>query len=368
MDLYIYNSSLACEGIVDEFKSLIWHRKYFQSGEFTLVAGATQNNINLIKKYNYILKENGKEIGYITSLEIITNLEQGTIITASGNFLSGILSQRSILTNEQTLSEIIISNAINATDSKRNIAGLTLAENFPVITFENIAKGKNLGKMIEALARRDNFGYRIMFNSNNTGLEFSIFYGIDRSVEQSENPHVIFSKEYDNLISNTYVNSDVGMVNTVYGACKLPAGIEPCTPPTYSIGTDNAGLSRYETYIETEAVTYDETVTISSGVTITKTYLDYYKTLANMKANCENAVVLMQENFEGEVSFESGYKTLYDLGDVVTVFNREWGISTSQRITEILETYDNEKNTVTPTFGTPERTIMDILKEGKWDK
>ena len=365
MDLLIYNSSLACEGVVDEFKSLIWHRKYFQSGEFTLVAGATQNNINLIQKYNYILKENSKEVGYITSLEITNNLEQGTIITASGNFLSGIISQRSILTNEQTLSEIITSSAINATDNKRNIVGLTLADDFPTIAFENSVKGKNLGEMIEALARRDNFGYRIMINSTNTGFKFNVFYGINRSIEQSENPHVIFSKEYDNLVSNTYVNSDVGMINTVYGICKLPAGIEPCTPPTYSIDTDNVGLERYETCVETEAVTYDQTITVANNVTITKTYLNYNKTLANMKSDCENAIVLRQENFEGDVSFESGYKTLYDLGDVVTVFNKEWNKSTSQRITEIMETYDNQKNAVTPTFGTPERTIMDILKKVK---
>ena len=46
-----------------------------------------------------------------------------------------------------------------------------LAEN---ITFDNSVVGKNLGEVIEALARRDNFGYKIVLENKNC-YHFSLY-------------------------------------------------------------------------------------------------------------------------------------------------------------------------------------------------
>ena len=55
-------------------------------------------------------------------------------------------------------------------------------------------------------------------------------------------------------------------------------------------------------------------------------------------------------SFEGEVDSNSyKYKTDYDLGDIVTVKN-EYGITVNARITEVIETWDNEGYTCEPKF------------------
>ena len=46
----------------------------------------------------------------------------------------------------------------------------------------------------------------------NGELVFKIYEGVDKSIEQSENPRVIFSQEYENLYSCEYFNSDVGAI------------------------------------------------------------------------------------------------------------------------------------------------------------
>jgi len=345
VDITIYDKNLTPLGIVDVYESLIWTRRYFQNGSFELVAPASASNLKLLKKRNILEIENEDEVAYIDTINITQDEEKGTIIKAVGAFYSGKLSRKVILNSATNLKDLI----------ENNLRGLAITVNSDVsnITFNNSVVGKNLGEVIEALARRENFGYKIVLE--NKSLVFKIFQGIDKSIEQSENPRVIFSQEYENLHSCEYFNSDVGAINTVYARCKLPAGIEPCTPPTYDIIAEGEQL---EAYIEVDAVTYD--VTLNDE---TKTYLNYNATLANMKAEAEKLLVPIQENFEGKVAFKSNYKTDFDLGDVVTVFNDEWDTKTSQRITEVTEVYDNTENSVIPTFGIPARTILDIIKE-----
>ena len=85
-----------------------------------------------------------------------------------------------------------------------------------------------------------------------------------------------------------------------------------------------------------------------------------------MEAAAKEELVPIQENFQGTVDFKLKYRAEYDLGDIVTVKNDKWGKVINQRITEVTEVYDNTSNAITPTFGDPARTIMDILKKVKW--
>lgn len=60
-------------------------------------------------------------------------------------------------------------------------------------------------------------------------------------------------------------------------------------------------------------------------------------------------------------SFEAGIKSSsqfrytedWNLGDIVTGRQTEWGVSMDQRVTEVEEIYENDTMTVVPTLGTP---------------
>lgn len=52
---------------------------------------------------------------------------------------------------------------------------------------------------------------------------------------------------------------------------------------------------------------------------------------------------------EADINFK--YKTHYDLGDIVTVKKKKWGIVLNQRITELQEVYEYGGMYVVPTMG-----------------
>ncbi|WP_010293528.1 Gp37-like protein, partial [Clostridium senegalense] len=58
MELYILNKDLEILGILDNFISLKWVRKFYTTGEFELHCSLDNNTLNLLKKDNIIYKKN----------------------------------------------------------------------------------------------------------------------------------------------------------------------------------------------------------------------------------------------------------------------------------------------------------------------
>lgn len=56
------------------------------------------------------------------------------------------------------------------------------------------------------------------------------------------------------------------------------------------------------------------------------------------------------------------YKTDYDLGQTVKVISKAWGVSMTTRITEIVETYDANGQSVSVVFGKAELTIAQKIR------
>lgn len=356
MDLNIFNKDLELLGICDEFASLILTRRYFTSGRFQIDAPATKNNLALLRRHHLVQWDGMEEVGIITSLKISKG-EDGEAITAAGCFYEGLFSSRIVRQEDGTLAGLIRLNCVDC-EAARRLPGLSMGA-LEHIPYGGTFLGKNLGEVVEALCRANNTGVTVRMEDGT--LSCVTRRGADRSIGQEENPHVEFSEEYDNLLSSEYSVSDQGAVSTVYTKLKLPAETRYKTIPAYETGMEAAGLDRWEVLAEVDAVT--ESYSVSDGdSTLTRKRLDYDKSLANLQAGAEKALFPVTENFEGAVSFDSGYGELFGLGDVVTVFRRDWGLSISQRIYEIEEVYDFEGDRITPVFGSPLKTILDVLK------
>ena len=360
MYLYIYSPDLISLGAVDFEDTLIWIRRDTEYGSFELTAPATTHNIELLKKYNIVRKDSDLEIAYINSISITSDSDKGEIIKATGLFYCGVLKQRCVLKNTtKNLKSLIDENV-------RGLSLINVDSSAVNITYTNDFVGENLGECITALAKAQGFGFKTMLNKSTGKIDFSVYYGIDRSTGQTVNPYCIFSDNLENLSESEYTNSDIGCVNTVYARCKVPAGVEnPSDAPTYNI-TAGTGTGIFEKYVWVDAVTYDVDVVINdTEETIKKTYIAVSTSLAELTAAAKAELIEIQENFQGTVDFKLKYRTDYDIGDVVTIKNTKWQKSINQRITEVTEVYDNTSNSITPTFGNPARTILDILKKVK---
>lgn len=298
MYLIIYDSTLQLIGSVDKIKSLLWIRKNTECGTFELVAPVDDNNLSLLQKYNIIQKYNDKEIAYINSINITDN-ENGAIIKASGLFYSGVLGQRCVKTNEtKNLKSLIEENL-------RGLSLISVPESAAEITYDNDFIGENLMDCITYLAKADGFGFKTILDKANNKVIFNIYYGLDKSIHQTENPRCIFSDSFENLSESEYTDSDVGVINTVYVVCgDLPENCEvPSSIPSYST-VDGAGITMFEKYYVAEPVTF-----ISESDN--KTYLDYDATLATMKHTAAGCIAKTQNNFIGKVSIDRyKYKTV----------------------------------------------------------
>ena len=59
----------------------------------------------------------------------------------------------------------------------------------------------------------------------------------------------------------------------------------------------------------------------------------------------------------------SQYQTKWDLGDIVATIDREYGVDMDERVVEVTEAFDENGYTVSPTFGTAQKTILEKVQD-----
>lgn len=375
LDLNIYDTNLNFLGIIENYASLLWVRKYFEAGNFELVAPATEININLLKRCRLIEKPNSVEVGYISSIAIKMDVENGEFITVSGFFLTGLLARHIIYDAAQDDDLITVIDKQMGSLCKnpaRIIDNLVIDYSTPINSKFNAGqKYYNLAEYATAICKSELCGLLIKLSHDNVKpyLLLTVHYGVNRSIEQVDNPQAVFSSEFDNLLSSEYQYSEDAAANVVYGYATVEDDVEGVTPE-YLLGDGNCGFERMETAVAVSAVTYSYTVDVFQGYNgegaaiykeETHKRINQKETIDLLEAECNNNIREINENMTGKVDFAGGYKKDYELGDVVTVHNPKWDILINQRIYEITEFYENGIVSVTPIFGSPLRTIVDFL-------
>jgi len=371
LELHVFNSELELCGLAEEISSLIWKRSFFTSGSFTLTAPATAECMRLLKKHMLVEKEG--EVGVITSLNIDKD-EKSEKITASGILLTGTLNNRILLETDSSFMGLLDKNIGGAASASRRIPKLFVSRDISAPSdYHDRLLYANLGAYAEAVCRKNGIGLRATLeHSGGRRIKLEAVRGVDKSIGQSVNPRVIFSEDFDNLRGVKYQYSENGAVSTVYGYAVIPAGISYTGGELVRVeGDGNVGYDRIESSKSVRAETYNSLTQIIVG--FEDDYTPIYKdqivsgvsqqnTIASIDSAIEGTSKPPAENFSGSVRFEGGYKSQYDLGDIVTVLHNRWGMSDSIRICEVVERYENGGVTISPVFGSPLPTIMDILK------
>lgn len=338
MELYIYNSNRELAGIVESFEYLRWTRRYSQCGSFELKAIATQENTALLKEGNIIWKNDDEEAGIIEHLELSQTEQE--IITASGRFATSFLARRIVWQTEKLSGDISIcveqlinNNLINPSDAARKISGISFLSpnlNVPISTQVSY---RNLMDVITELCEVSEVGIKTAFTPATGIFTVMLYMGVESQA--------VFSKEYENLTEQIYTISVSDYANTA-----LVGGEGEGADRTFVAITSGSGEARHEIFIDAKDLRKDD-----FGV-------DYIDTLifrGQSKLN-EQAI---RYSFDTSVNPHGNlsYKTDYDLGQTVKVISKTWGVSMTTRITEIVETYDANGQSVSVVFGKAELTI-----------
>lgn len=334
MLIKVYDSALMLKGVIDDFSSLLWTRKYYEPGNFELQVPMTNTNRAILSIGNIVSHESAAEAGIIES---ITYEESPTsnYIKAAGRFLSAYMDRRlvqgvySFSGLVETAMRTILSNATAIPlVSLGTLQGYADTVDFQV-TYENLLTVE------EKLGRGAGIGFRFKPDFTNKAITFELYKGTDRSVDQTANARVFFSEQYDNLNKSLYSAND-----QLY---KTVAYVMGETTSTIEVVGSETGLACREIFVD------------ASDIQSSEMSADEYTAALQTRGAEALESAGMAESFEceTEASANFAYRTDYDLGDIVTVKKTDWGISVNLRITEIQEIYENGEARISPTFGNP---------------
>lgn len=359
MEIYVLNTNFESVAVVDEFESLIWTDRYDEAGDFELYMSMDKRLLEYLRKDYYLWNADSEHMMIIEGINIVSDVEEGNKLIVTGRSLESILDRRIIwgqkvvkgllqevihtLLNEciisPEISERAIDNFIFVESVDPKITGLTIDTQYT---------GDNLYDVIQTLCKKNNIGFKIVLNDSNQ-FEFSLYCGEDRSYEQSDNPYVIFSPDFENIINSNYLESNKVMKNVT-----LVAGEgEGAARKTKTVGS-HIGLTRRELFTDARDISSD----IGDGQTLTDA--EYYEQLEQRGTDSLSEYKEVV-SFEGEVEATRMFKYGEDffIGDIVQIAN-EYGHEGQACISEFVMSQSESGISMYPTFKT-------IQKDGEGD-
>ena len=347
MDIYILDGVNGIADIIDTFQSVIWTMQYSGMGDFELVLPGTVENVRRLQKGALLVRDEDAHgdtfanVMRIESRRLDFDVDNGWTLTISGKGLKSLLRQRVIWTQynstgnlEAGIRQVITDNAVEPSDSARGIPYLILDTAIGDTTEADFqVMGENLGDWVESICGANGFGWDIYITGGK--FVFTIYKGLDHTYDGTD--PVVFSPEYDNLLSATYEED-----GEKYANCAVVGGEGEGTSQRLAYVGSETGLDRWETYIDASSVS-------SNGEIIT---LQTYMAMLRTYGETELAKLKQSEKFSGQVEQNEMFKlgVDYDLGDLVQIDNGI--ISAQSRVTEIIYAEDENGYSLVPTFGT----------------
>lgn len=347
-------ANLTVERIIDVYSSAIWTERYYESGDFELYMPATRELIDAVnvdfnsQSAKYICRADDlTKCGIIERVTITTDAENGNYLTVSGRKLDSLIFRRVVIQQttytgspQAIIMQLLYNSFINPVDNDRKVANFeiqpaTLSSDSFIITAQY--DGANVGEEIEKLCYSYGIGYKITLDLENKKFIFSLYEGTDRTIDQNDVAPVIFSNDFNNLLSSSYTAD-----STNQKKCAVVAG-------------EGFGTSRVKVLVKSP----------SSGLGLSEIFVNAQNTSANggeltadayeaaLREEGQNALseYRVVHEAEGEVAANYGFilNQDYFLGDLVTVKN-EYGITMSPRVVEIIEADDETGYSCIPTF------------------
>ncbi|WP_051421287.1 siphovirus ReqiPepy6 Gp37-like family protein [Paenibacillus massiliensis] len=314
-------------GEIDDYESLQFTRRFFRAGEFELhIALGKQHTDKLVKDNIILIGNQPHKAGIIESRQI--TLEDGVeTLTITGPDLCGILARRITVTDsydrvrgrgETVIKHYVKNHLIEGTYPERRVPFLVLAPD--ALRGANTVRSSRfepLSDVLQDIAQWCNMGYGIKLDFATKKWVFDVYMGRNLTVNQTTLPPVIFSHEFDNIHSQQFVDSDTNYRNVGYAGGKG----EEEDRLMQTLGS-TSGFDRREVFLD-----------CSTAADIIELIQMGQRQLGELKR---------VQTLEGTV-LDTGsfrYEQDWDLGDIVTVQNRAWGLTMDSRITEVKEIYE----------------------------
>lgn len=377
----ILSSSMDILAEIDNYNSMFFIRRFHSIGELELRMNRYKKDADKLQRGNLILIGNDLNKVFVIKHREIELDENGKITEnwlIKGLALKSVIAQRITVPpshtgydNKQGNAETVMKhyvdrNIINPVDVKRKIPQLVLAPNLnrgQSVSWSS--RYKNLAEEMTDISLATGLGWDVSLDIHNKKWVFDVVEGRNLIANQSINPPVIFSPQFESLKSLHYTESEMNYKNIAYVAGQG----EGVDRRVIELGIDT-GLNRHEVFIDARDVSEEDDVEVTDGEGNTTTEKvprpekEIIKDLTD-RGNQQLDQLSQEHYLEGQILTNSPfvYQKDYDLGDNVTIQNKEWNITMDARITEIKEIYEESGFNIEGTFGNDIPTLIKKIKQ-----
>lgn len=378
MEAIVLNTDLEAVGIVDVYKSFIWTDRYNECGDFEIGLAIKNGMPDFVQKDYYLVNPDSEHVMTIDSISIDTDVEEGPTFLFTGESLEALLKRRIIWTktvfeavdgvkpNLQNGIEKLITDAIiNPDMAVRRIDNFIFEESkdpkITELTFEAQYFGEELYDVISKLCKENDIGFKITLNDD-LQFVFKLYAGVDRSYgtdekPQIENPYVIFSPHFDNIVNTNYLDSNESFKNVtlVAGETDTAASGKELSRDVYVVALSDfyAGVFRREIFTDANGVNRN----LGSDDALSEEQYQAHLRQAGIDTLIEHTMVTA---FEGEVEPTSmyEYKKDYFIGDIIQIED-EYGHEGRAYISEYIMSCDEQGVSAYPTFVTIQKGVYE---------
>jgi len=234
--------------------------------------------------------------------------------------------------------QLLNKHILSPTETARKIAGISYsAPNFGIAVSSQTSY-RNLLESVSDLCDGLGIGIKTVFNPA-TGLFTVTLYN-------GGNSSAVFSKEYENLTEQTYIESVDDYANTAL------------------IGGEGEGSARQFVTIAQGSGEHRREVFVDARDLQSADFPGNYTETLTFRGQSRLAELAPRYSFDAGVNPHGNlrYKQDFDLGNMVKVIAKPWGVSMTARISEIEETYDAEGFSLFITFGKSELTLAQKMR------
>lgn len=353
-------------GEIDTYTSLQWTRRWHKPGDFELHISPQMQGADALQEGNMIFKATNTSEAAIIGYRHLENVEGKDTLKIKGYHLGSLLGRRITVppagvaydkANAQTESimhQFVMNNCISPIDAARVIPHLVAAP--------DLSRGgkmfyqtryKPLAEELEALSVISGLGWRVRLDLRAQQYVFEVLEGRNLSASQHTLPPAVFSHEFDNVRSQSLLQSSMGYKNMAYAAGQ-GEGEERLIVEVFN---EHAGLDRYELFVDARDIgtqaPEEEPYTLEE--------LQEMVWDRGMQRLSEHPLI---QEFSTEILTTNNlvYREDWDLGDIVTVRNRDWGITLDARVVEVKEIIEQQGEQIQVTFGNKHPTLVDMVK------
>lgn len=363
-DVYVINNeTYNLEGVVDEYASFIWTDRYNEAGDFELYLPVTEKNLSLLKLGYYLWIDSSEHQMIIEEIRLSSSLDNGNMMTVSGQSLESLLMRRVVWTHEtfngniqNQLKNLINNSFINPNIANRKVPNFTFVDStdeaVTSATYEDDENSDLLGTEIYDVVNKAcvsaGLGFKLTFDDSHV-LQFTLYNGIDRSYAQDKNPWIIVSPAFDNVASSDYQENTENYKNYI-----LVSGTK-----TEEFTTEEDGKETTETKSEEVFVTAgDETVT---GLNRREIYVNAsdiqndevpdFNAALRKRGSSELENYKVRHVYDGQINSDITYvyNKDYFIGDIIQLENA-MNIRTRVRITGFIISIDTSGTSSYPEF------------------